>query len=120
MLLKKFKLTLTRNYDLLPGGYLVEVIDSFVHKFGGKHLQSSAGREVKKNLMNLKLWLFLLFSTCRSVFSHLLNVGKHFQKKIMLLYRVFFYHVYMIQFFPVPFEYGGLQSFRYGRFNLLT
>lgn len=48
VLLKKFKLTLTRNCDLLPGGYPVEVVDSFVHKFDGKHLQSSIGREVRK------------------------------------------------------------------------
>lgn len=54
MLFKKFKLTLTRNYGLLPGGSLVDMVDSFVHKFDGKHFQSSIGREVK-NLMNLKL-----------------------------------------------------------------
>lgn len=54
VLLKKFKLTLTRSYDLLPGGCLVELVDSFVDKFDGKHLKNSIGREVK-NLMNLKL-----------------------------------------------------------------
>lgn len=33
MFFKKIKHTLTRKYDLLPGGYLVDVVDYSIYKF---------------------------------------------------------------------------------------